>query len=64
MQHRVSILGIGNHFGEVGLLYNAKRTATVVTLEYCICITLKKIDFDNLITNFKEVKDALINQAC
>ena len=49
----LSILGPGEFFGEMGLLDDSPRSASVVTLEACELLTISKTDFKrNLAENF------------
>jgi CRP-like cAMP-binding protein len=51
----VGIIGAGGSFGEVALLTeNAKRTATVVTMEESYFMTLRRDAFNELIGLYKE----------
>ena len=36
----VRMLQPGDHFGEVGMMYGCRRTATVKAYDYCTCATL------------------------
>ena len=49
-----SILGPGEYFGEMGLLDDSPRSASVVTLEACELLTISKTDFKrSLAENFE-----------
>jgi CPA2 family monovalent cation:H+ antiporter-2 len=41
----VKILEAGSYFGEIALLTNLRRTATVVAEDFCNLATIKKDDF-------------------
>ena len=50
----LSILGAGEYFGEMGLLDDSPRSASVVTLEACELLTISKTDFKrSLAENFE-----------
>ena len=50
----LSILGPGEFFGEMGLLDDSPRSASVVSLEACELLTISKTDFKrNLAENFE-----------
>jgi len=49
VKHEVSGLYPGSHFGEVGLIYNIPRTATVTSAGYCTLASLSKHDFQHII---------------
>ena len=50
----LSILGPGEYFGEMGLLDDSARSASVVTLEACELLTISKTDFKrSLAENFE-----------
>eukprot|EP01063_Lacrimia_lanifica_P006913 TRINITY_DN1437_c0_g1_i1.p1 TRINITY_DN1437_c0_g1~~TRINITY_DN1437_c0_g1_i1.p1 ORF type:complete len:297 (+),score=51.48 TRINITY_DN1437_c0_g1_i1:1-891(+) len=41
-------LGKGSFFGEIALLHNVRRTATVVSETYCNVLVLEKLDFEEV----------------
>ena len=57
--HRVDILSAGSMFGEIALISNCKRTATVRTLNYCTWATLTQQKVTELIRKFPEVLSKL-----
>lgn len=50
----VRVLKAGSIFGEVALLVNQLRTATVGTLNYCTCASLHKHHFIEMCSRFPE----------
>lgn len=48
-KHEVCGLYPGSHFGEIGLIYNIPRTATVTSSGYCTIASLSKHDFQHII---------------
>jgi CRP-like cAMP-binding protein len=42
--HRMEVLDIGCHFGEIALIYDIPRTATITSLGYC---TLAELNLEN-----------------
>eukprot|EP00002_Diphylleia_rotans_P025219 TRINITY_DN4986_c0_g1_i6.p1 TRINITY_DN4986_c0_g1~~TRINITY_DN4986_c0_g1_i6.p1 ORF type:complete len:1636 (+),score=306.35 TRINITY_DN4986_c0_g1_i6:100-5007(+) len=50
----LSVLRDGSYFGEVSLIFQERRTATVAAVEYCEMLMLTKADFDNSIKYFPE----------
>lgn len=53
----VASLKKGEFFGEIALLNNRKRTATIRAAEPTDVLALKKSDFGALIANFKDLRD-------
>ena len=55
--HQIAILGKGEYFGEMALLNQKSRSATVRCLETTDVLALRKKDFNLLIANFDELRD-------
>ena len=55
----VATLSDGDHFGEIALLDNTLRTATVRAATHCIYATLQRADFENLVRRLPVVREAL-----
>ena len=51
----------GDHFGEIGLLYEVRRTATVKSENYGTLAMLKKSHFNELSKTFDKFKEAWSN---
>jgi voltage-gated potassium channel len=49
-------LGKGQFFGEIGLLLDTTRTATVTALNECRLLVLDRADFDRLMTQHPDLK--------
>ena len=49
----------GDHFGEIGLLYNCPRTATVIARNYNTMAKLRKDRFRDLVSQFPEFLEFL-----
>jgi ATP-binding cassette subfamily B protein len=58
-EERVAILDDGDHFGEIALIENVRRTATVRTLTPCVLLTLHREHFQNLLQQAPQVKEEL-----
>lgn len=56
---QVAILEVGDHFGEIALLSNVPRTATLRTLTPCVFLCLDRIRFLDLLTKVPEVRASL-----
>lgn len=50
----------GSYFGEVALLKNCKRTASVISKNYSTCARLDKSSFFRLIERYQFVKDSML----
>ena len=59
MDEKVATLDDGDHFGEVALIQNVQRTATVTTLTPCVLLTLHRGHFQNLLQQAPHVLEAL-----
>lgn len=44
-EKKVSTLIESDHFGEIGLIYERRRTCSVVSLNYCTLATISRPDF-------------------
>src|SRR5207248_2090693 len=55
----VAMLSDGDHFGEIALLDNTLRTATVRAATHCIYATLQRADLENLVRRLPVVREAL-----
>jgi CRP-like cAMP-binding protein len=53
--HLVRYLRDGDYFGELGLVYNTKRTATVTTSVYSSLAEISKLDFLNLARKYPDL---------
>ena len=52
-------LGPGDHFGEIGLIGNRRRTATVRTVTDTSVLSLARQDFAALVEHLPALQDAL-----
>jgi ATP-binding cassette subfamily B protein len=59
----VMVLEQGDNFGELALLRNTPRSATIRTLVPCIFLTLQRHHFQNLLDGSPEIRAALLAQA-
>lgn len=48
-------LNSGAHFGEISLIYNCTRTATVLANNYCTLAKLTKHHYDELVQKYPEL---------
>ena len=55
-QPKQRLLGPGDLFGEVSLLYGCRRTATVQSQQYCECAFLNQEEFSNLMSSHNVFK--------
>jgi ATP-binding cassette subfamily B protein len=56
------VLEDGDNFGELALLRDTPRTATIRTLVPCIFLTLQRKHFQNLLDQSPEVRAAILAQ--
>jgi len=52
-------LGVGEYFGEIALLMDMPRTATIVAMQPAILLELKAEDFQELVRDSSATKQAL-----
>ena len=58
-ERAVALIKEGGHFGEVSLLTEYPRTATVVSKNYCTLAVLSKDYFKSLIVKYPETEGLL-----
>jgi ATP-binding cassette subfamily B protein len=58
-ERKVAVLEDGDYFGEIALIRNVPRSATVRTLTSCVFLTLHRDAFNNLMERSPEVRQAL-----
>ena len=56
---RLAVLAEGDYFGEMALLENTSRTATIQTLTPCTLLTLTRSQFDNILNALPELRGKL-----
>ncbi|KAJ5236358.1 hypothetical protein N7489_006449 [Penicillium chrysogenum] len=56
-------LNPGAFFGEIGLLMDRPRTATIIARTRCMLVVLTKDDFRNILPRFPEVEQAIREEA-
>ena len=56
---RLSLLSCGDHFGEIALLEDSKRTATIETITPCILLSLERDKFDKMLKKLPGVRENL-----
>lgn len=56
---RLAVLEDGDHFGEISLLHNVPRTASVIALSPSVCLSLSRQDFDPLTARFPSIRRSL-----
>jgi ATP-binding cassette subfamily B protein len=61
-EQRIAILEDGDNFGELALLGNAPRSATVRTATPCIFLTLQRRQFQNLLAKSPDARAAILKQ--
>jgi len=51
-----NMLEPGSHFGEIGMLYNSPRSATVEAANYTACISLSRQKYLELLKLYPRIK--------
>ncbi|WRH66154.1 MAG: cyclic nucleotide-binding domain-containing protein [Planktothrix sp. GU0601_MAG3] len=54
-----NVMAVGSFFGEIALLYDSRRTASVKTLTYCELFVLYKEDFDKVLKNYPKFSEEI-----
>jgi len=57
----VKTLDMGDYFGEISLLFNMMRTASVCAIEHCDMASLSRERFQTLIDRFPKLEDEFSN---
>ncbi len=55
-EQMIDVMGDGDHFGEIALLENVPRNATIRTLTSCLFLTLPKAEFLRLLEERPEMR--------
>ena len=59
----VAKLGIGDYFGEIALLKDGLRTATIQTISPCLCLTLTRGTFQRLLQKSPQLLQKITQEA-
>ena len=59
----LTFLSEGGFFGEIAVLFNTKRTASVNAVTYCDLYVLAKEDLDSVLTHYPEQKALMLHSA-
>jgi len=57
-ERRLAVLGVGDHFGEIAVLQDVRRTATVRTLEPVAVLRISRDHTRQLTSSFKPFAEA------
>lgn len=55
----VRVLEPGMHFGEISMLYQCRRSATVVTSNYCTCAKITRYNYNELLQIYPDLNDLI-----
>lgn len=58
----IKVLTVGDHFGEIAMQFNCKRTVSVSSISYVTCSTINKKNFKEIITLYPEAHIHLMKQ--
>jgi CRP-like cAMP-binding protein len=53
------VMGPGEAFGEIALMQDVARTATITALEPCVLLTLGRRDFLTVVTGHAELRESI-----
>jgi len=59
-ERRLRVLQDGDHFGELALLHDVARSASIRTLTPCVFLTLQRGQFDALLERVPDLRPALV----
>ncbi len=59
---RIAVLQDGDYFGELALLNNSPRNASVRTLSHCLMLTLPRTQFRHLIAHAPDLQQRLLRR--
>ncbi|WP_286726564.1 cyclic nucleotide-binding domain-containing protein, partial [Pelotomaculum sp. PtaB.Bin117] len=62
-ERRLTVLHDGDHFGEIALLRNIPRTATVRARTPCLVLSLQREKFSRILETAPDIKKALEEEA-
>jgi len=60
---RMALLGQGDYFGEIALLQDVARTATVIALTQCQVLSVDRVQFETMLETHPVVRQALNDSA-
>ena len=52
----------GDHFGEIALLYKARRSSSVVSTNFTTLAKMTAEDFENLLSKFPSLKELFLER--
>ena len=55
----VNVLGSGQHFGEIAMMYGCPRSASVVSLNYCTCSTINRVRYMELLNLYPNLSQIM-----
>ena len=58
-EQRLAVLQDGDHFGEIALLHQVVRTASVRTITPCIFLALQRGQFERLLAHVPNLRETL-----
>jgi ATP-binding cassette subfamily B protein len=62
-ERRIASLQDGDYFGEIALISNTPRTASVRTLSDCMCLSLPRSHFLDLLEHLPDLKAEIVHEA-
>jgi ATP-binding cassette, subfamily B, bacterial len=62
-EQRIATLQDGDYFGEIALISNTPRTASVRTLSDCMCLSLPRSHFLDLLEHLPDLKAEILREA-
>lgn len=59
-EQQINVMEIGDHFGEISLITDQLTTASVRARRYCVCLSLSRIHFQQLLDENQAIREMIM----